>query len=451
MKTLLDMRVVGSARRVALGGAMLLGVLGLTACSPSTSPADPVDAGGRTGGTAGGTGGRGGASSGSSGGAVGSGGAVATGGSSSGGSSSGGAGSGGAVGTGGRGTGGAAAASGGASGATGGAPAGIPIFVAGGYRGRTTISCDDGASWVANHSDDDSVCPNHDCGEVFNTITGVTYGDGYFYISRGWGMPGNVLRSQDGVGWTQIFTGHQFGGVAYGGGTLVIGSGWQEAWYSTNGGQTVTKAQDFSGLLGGNTGTIRSVSYHPYGGGRFILIPDDGSGMRKFAVSKDGGKTYTLGTAAQEICASRVTDVVSGGNIIVSISEETGYACRSLDGGATWAGKQISTNGLSRQLAWTGTEFIVYGGGSGYRSSDGDTWTKFAVSPANLRFGALARSSTSGTFVATTPYGTDYGAQAFYRSTDGTTWSTLAAGKFVGSHLIEHMAFGHGQHSAACP
>ncbi|MEO5767473.1 MAG: hypothetical protein ABIS92_03900, partial [Polyangia bacterium] len=155
------------------------------------------------------------------------------------------------------GTGGMLAGSGGAAGA--GTPTGVAMFVAGGYRGRTTISCDDGASWVANHSDDDSVCPNHDCGEVFNTITGVTYGDGHFFITRGWGKPGNVLRSEDGVTWTQVYSGTQFGGVAFGNHSLVVASGWQSAWYSTNAGQTLTKAQDFSGLLGSSTGTIRNV------------------------------------------------------------------------------------------------------------------------------------------------------------------------------------------------
>src|SRR5262245_36884214 len=33
----------------------------------------------------------------------------------------------------------------------------IPIFVAQGNVGRTTISCDDGQSWVANRSDDDTI------------------------------------------------------------------------------------------------------------------------------------------------------------------------------------------------------------------------------------------------------------------------------------------------------
>jgi len=171
------------------------------------------------------------------------------------------------------------------------------MFVAAGYRGRTTVSCDDGASWVANHSDDDSVCPNHFCGEVANLITGLTYGDGYFFITRGWGMPGNVLCSPDGVAWTQIYAGQEYGGVAYGSGTLAFASGWQAAWYSTNAGQTITPARDFSGLLGA-AGTIRNVSYHAYGGGRFILVPDDGPGLRKFLVSQDLGKTYALGATA---------------------------------------------------------------------------------------------------------------------------------------------------------
>lgn len=36
-------------------------------------------------------------------------------------------------------------------------PDGVPMFVAQGHAGRTTISCDDGLSWVAHQSDDDTL------------------------------------------------------------------------------------------------------------------------------------------------------------------------------------------------------------------------------------------------------------------------------------------------------
>jgi len=32
-----------------------------------------------------------------------------------------------------------------------------PVFVAQGHAGRTTVSCDDGNTWVANRSDNDSI------------------------------------------------------------------------------------------------------------------------------------------------------------------------------------------------------------------------------------------------------------------------------------------------------
>src|SRR5262249_45753343 len=106
----------------------------------------------------------------------------------------------------------------------------VPIVVAQGLVGRTTISCDDGQTWIANRSFDiegnDLVCGDTtpircemsscrmvwtdgscqqedvcDCLHGTGYAKGVAIAKNQILANFGWGWPGAVLRSEDGGSW----------------------------------------------------------------------------------------------------------------------------------------------------------------------------------------------------------------------------------------------------------
>src|SRR5690606_6858809 len=104
------------------------------------------------------------------------------------------------------GTGGTGGGTGGTS-TGGGGSAGVPLFVAQGHLGRTVISCDGGQSWTADQSNDaEAQCwsgpdDEPDCDHDPGAGRGIVFADGWFVATFGWGPPGGIVRSRDGVAW----------------------------------------------------------------------------------------------------------------------------------------------------------------------------------------------------------------------------------------------------------
>lgn len=323
-------------------------------------------------------------------------------------------------------------------------PGSIPLFVAQGHAGRTMISCDDGHTWVANRSDNDSlVCftGDLDCDHHSGAGQGITYGAEYFFATYGWGTPGSVRRSQDGVSWETVLEGTGFSGLAFGNQRLVAGTHTPK--HSDDLGQTWAdgSSSDLSEWV------TRRIGFVPTHGGRFILISDGVD----IVVSNDGATWWHPATMPADCGGSIQTQGgIAYGNGVAVIAGGNGVACRSTDGGNTWTSTRFADSAES-ELVWTGNEFLLWGQGVRYRSTDGATWTTTATNPPGLRIGAVA-SSDEGTIVAVRGgWQVWYDEQEMYRSTDGITWQTLASNAFVGSHPIRHIVFGHGKTSAACP
>ena len=105
----------------------------------------------------------------------------------------------------------------------------------------------------------------------------------------------------------------------------------------------------------------------------------------------------------------------------------------------------FSSNGLVVDDA-----FVVWDGGTRYRSTDGDTWTS-APGTAGVIVGPVARSRT-GTYAAMIGgWSNWYDKQKFYRSTDGLTCETLPSTAFKQGHPITHVTFAEMKPSAECP
>jgi hypothetical protein len=454
----------------------VLALAGLVGCGQGTVGKQSGAAG--TGG--GGQGAFGGASSGAGGdattaGAAGTSGTAGAGGASG---SNGGAGASGGPGAAGAGTAGTGAAGTGAAGTgSGGAGAKVPIFVAQGQVGRTTISCDDGKTWVGNRSWDlegdpllcgmkqTSVCDTGTCSysvsgqckqemccnDTPDISKGVIFGNGVFVATWGWGQPGAVRTSTDGLAWTTTHPNDSFGGIAFGGGRFVVASR-SPFWSSDGTAWTAGQTADFRNLDGSTMWSVRRFAYASYkGGGRFVAVAS-GNTDRDMLVSADGGQNWKRPTTIPATCALSVSTyggIVSGNDVIV-IVDQAANACRSTDGGDTWS---VVPTGLTEVLShgvWDGKQFLFWGDNAYMISSpDGVAWTKTKMATP-LRLGPVALGA-SGTFVAVQNVWDGYAKQHFLRSTDGLTWQTLPTTAFVQSHNIFYIAFGYADPSAACP
>jgi hypothetical protein len=328
-----------------------------------------------------------------------------------------------------------------------GAPADeVALFVAQGYLGRTVVSCDDGRTWVGNRSADDrAICftPTLDCDHNAGAGRGIAYGNGWFVATFGWGPPGGIRRSRDGVAWDTVTSNTTFAGVVFGNGQFLAGG--RPAW--------VADAQGAGWRMAGNpslaTGNVRRSGFVPHGGGLFLLHANDG-GTNDTMLSSDDGKTWWRPRALPAECG---TDQWSGGfaygNGIIVMMNGQGVACRSGDGGMTFTAARLGGN-VDGRLLWTGSEFMTWGARGVYRSADGATWASQPTVPAILAIGPVARSD-GGTFVAIRGgWQTWYDKQQFYRSRDGVSWEVLPTGAFPASHPMTFIAWGRGQRPQDC-
>lgn len=358
-----------------------------------------------------------------------------------------------------------ASSSSGSAGQGGGSVTNVPMFVAQGMVGRTIVSCDDGLSWVANRSDDDAYpCfsdATHDCDHHSGAGRGITFGAGYFVATFGWGKPGSIRRSRNGTDWANTLEGKTFAGIVYGNGKFLAGE--RPPQVSSDDATTWTP--------GGNPDSAqwnaRRTGFAPHAGGRFFLAFESGGSDLNY--SDDDGATWKRPTTLPAECAAGMQweGGFAYGNGVALVLGGNGIACSSKDGGDTWTATNIGTTATDGRLIWDGSAFIAWGRANNtpvrFSSSDGLTWN---TTPTMVRekdangvlqtkpgpsIGAVARSD-SGTYVAVNGgWQQWYDKQRFYRSTDGITWDTLDAGKYVGSHPIQFIAFGMGERGGACP
>jgi hypothetical protein len=338
----------------------------------------------------------------------------------------------------------------------------VRLFVAQGHAGRTLVSCDDGHTWRADRSDaPDARCGTRptDCDHTPSAARGIAFGNGWFVATFGWGLPGSIRRSRDGVTWERVAEGSTYGSMVYGNGRFLAAS--SAPMVSTDDGATWGRG----GTPDLATWTVRRAGFGGTGG-VFVLFAEDGS-TRDWAISTNHGATWARPQAIPAACGvdQWAGGIVSGNGVLVAMNGST--ACRSLDDGRTWTQGSVGGTVLSR-LVWTGSEFMAWGRRSStdqpslFRSADGATWTTVATqtrrrSPdgsVTLGEGPPLEAVAHGgdTFVGVNG-GWDvwYEKQLFYRSTDGVTWDVLPAGASTGGHPIQHIAFGEGRRSPTCP
>jgi len=358
---------------------------------------------------------------------------------------------------------------------TGGASDAVPVFFAAGDVGRTTFSCDGGASWTGNRSfdleGDADVCgevqpvtcydgasgcqfldgdtcqsqgSNCDCDHHPGAVQGIAYGDGWWVATWGWGPPGSVRRSQDGLQWETVVDGTTYGGLAYGNGVFLAGS--RQPRVSADGGATWSDAApaEFMSAGGATIWNLRQLGFARAQGGHFIAIAADGDN-RDILISSDEGGSWWRPAQRPEVCLDGNRGILSSDDTIVLLGGG-GDACTSVDGGQTWSTHAIGGAGPG---VWDGSVFRTWAGGTAYASEDGMTWTSEPMRSA-LDLGTVAVDPTAGVFVAVRGgWQNWYDRQEFYRSEDGVSWQVLDGGAFEASHRIRHIAFGRSE-SGVC-
>lgn len=345
----------------------------------------------------------------------------------------------------------------------------LGLFVAIGHVNRSTISCDDGRTWVANQSDNDAIrcftsAPDggsSDCDHKYGSGRGIAWSAASGFVGNwGWGDPGVIRKSRDGVSWSVVDRGTNFASMVVGSdGTLFAAS--RSGKVSRNAGDTWTNAGTANLQANGQAvWNVRRGGFGGTGAGVFVVVADSNTAM----VSNDA-MMWRAPQTYPSTCGANIQwegGVASGNGVLVILGGD-GVACRSTDNGVTWTAHQTGGN-IDSRLVWTGTEFVTWGSVSNQRrilrSPDGMAWTSTAtalrrngapVAGNGPLIGAVARSP-SGTFVAANGgWQTWYASQRFYRSADGITWDELPLTAFVGSHPIQHIVWGEGARSSACP
>lgn len=323
----------------------------------------------------------------------------------------------------------------------------VGVFVAQGHAGRTTVSCDDGHSWIANQSMDDGIrcfSDGFDCDHHPGSAKGLTFGRGWFFATYGWGPPGSIQRSRDGVTWEPVLEGTTFGGIAFGADRVVAAA--RRPRWSPDEGASWTELSDAVITVW----NIRRSAWVPHDGGRHVLVGED-SGDKSVAISSDDGDSFWHPTTIPPECGGAIQNeggIAYGAGTIAMVGGD-GWVCRSLDGGDTWTATRI-TEDVTSHLVWTGDRFMVWDRGVAWESTDGETWTSTPTEPATLHLGAV-EVSPEGTFVAVRGgWNQWYASQRWYRSTDGVTWTELPDGAYVGSHPIRDIHYARIAASETC-
>lgn len=337
-------------------------------------------------------------------------------------------------------------------------PDGVPVFVASGHMGRTVVSCDDGKTWVHDQSADDSArCfeNDFDCDHNENAGTGLVYFDGWFVATFGWGAPGTIRRSQDGVSWQTTLDESTAGSSTTFAGLMAgerLIAGARNSKVSTDHGASWQNAGDTDF---GEIYNVRTGGYSGFGGGRYVIVAEDSAHATR--ISSDGGQSWHAPSSMPGECGADPLRVAGSPDVILVVSRN-GTVCSSNDGGDTFeAHDALSGAGGSLEAGaiWADGKFMIWGNKSGegrvvLTSADGKAWS--SQPGPDFSVGPVAYSPLSGTFVAVSDAWRGwYEAQRFYRSDDGLTWQELPSGSYQGGHPIRNIAFGTVPGSPICP
>lgn len=258
-------------------------------------------------------------------------------------------------------------------------------------------------------------------------------------MSFGWGQPGPVRRTRDGINFENVLADNVFAGLAYGQGALMGGD--RSPDQSNNSGQTWVN-HGYSGLVPWNA---REIHWVPFKGGRFILMGQSGA-VTDLRLSDDVGMTWK---ASGGFCAPGNLASNSDGTLIVHTSGSE--LCVSRDGGETWK-RNPYPEGEKTGPVWNGSAFLIWADGQMHASTDGLNWGSQNLNPPQVSIGHVSFHADLGVYVAISDGWMNwYEKQRAYRSLDGVNWDVLSEQAFRGGHPVRYLRPTRVMKSPLCP
>jgi len=295
----------------------------------------------------------------------------------------------------------------------------VPVFVALGDGGWTATSCDGGQTWTHHAFSDEP--GDH---TPWTSFGGLAFGGEAFVAGFGWGAPGVLTYSADGVTWEvlgddafvedgmPVGYAQSTGGVAYTGQRFLAfgstvwasddGLAWEPAGVSLpSGAQQLRQLRAFpkEGLV---VAAVENQNGNNHAQGNYVVVSDD------------DGATWSEGEGYHSDCAHPIQhrgDIeLRGDTLLVSAQD----LCRSPDRGQTWEVTLDPFEGGTRDLFSDDESFWAVSGSRLLRSADGIDWVEQADVGTTLRAAAYG----DGAYAAVSSTGT-----AFFYSSDGQSWS----------------------------
>jgi len=322
----------------------------------------------------------------------------------------------------------------------------VPIALALG-NGRIATSCDRGESYAQDWLIADDASDHH----PYAMAAGGAFHDGVFVVGTGWGYPGHVLRSDNGIDWEDLQAerfhwADQSTHMPEGAVVVIFHNGTRFVLITSRRRLFSDDGRDWheeGDLLPYEMFHLRSHRFIDELGTHFLRGENAGKDLQWLATSTDGGLTYQMLPSSAGFDAACNARMSQAHGTLMAPGDD-GY-CRSDDGGTTWAYHTAPMKVSTFYPVDSG--WVTMGS---YRremleSGDGLQWEQSTVAQG-MRFSAGGYASHLDYFIATSHQN-----EEFYRSDDGVTWTALPGDVAGDVPDIRHLVFGWGKPSELCP
>ena len=317
-------------------------------------------------------------------------------------------------------------------------PETVEALVLTGHLARRMLSCDRGETFVYDVSyDDDARCwdmdggSGPDCDHHPTSNNGVTYGNGVFVTTAGWGPStpeDSGLHASDGSAWEQVVPEITYNGIAFGNGVFIA-----------NHVRPMISRDGLTWTEGPQTAftNSRGAEFANIDGGIHVLARNN---LAESWFSTDSGESFWQ---AEDVghCDDAGNSVTSNGERLAFYSTRNNALCVSTNAGATWE-LGVLPEAIRSPILWNGEVFVAWGGGTRFTSIDLTVWQEEAgEGPSSFQH--LERFDDGTLIGVVSSWGSYYSGSGLYRSDDeGLTWQAAGASDALNGHPIRGAAIG---------